>query len=95
MIDLQTMTTFLGWCAVLNIGLLSFAAVWLMIFRDFSKNIHSAVLGVDKDTLDAMYFQFMGNLKIAGTHSKRRVKCRILHDKTGGDIEINILLKGI
>jgi hypothetical protein len=65
MIDLQTMTAFLGWCAVLNIGLLLFTVIWLTVFRDFTKNIHSAILSVDKDILDAMYLQFMGNLKIA------------------------------
>jgi hypothetical protein len=64
-IDLQTMTTFLGWCAVFNVGLLLFTAMWLMVFRDFTKKIHSAILGVDQDSLDAIYIQFMGNLKIA------------------------------
>jgi hypothetical protein len=65
MIELQTMTTFLGWCAVLNIGLLLFTAIWLIVFRDFTKSIHSAILGVDQDSMDVIYFQFMGNLKIA------------------------------
>ena len=65
MIDLQAMTTFLGWCAVLNTGLLLFTAIWLMVFRDLTKDIHSALLGVDEDILDAIYIQFMGNMKIA------------------------------
>jgi hypothetical protein len=65
MIELQTMTAFFGWCAVLNIGLLLFTAIWLIVFRDFTKSIHSAILGVDQDSLDVIYFQFMGNLKIA------------------------------
>ena len=64
MIDLQTMTTFLGWCAVLNIGLLLFAAIWLIVFRDFTKNIQSVILDVDEGILDAVYIQFMGNMKI-------------------------------
>jgi hypothetical protein len=65
MIELQTMTAFFGWCAVLNIGLLLFTAIWLIVFRDFTKSIHSAILGVDQDSMDVIYFQFMGNLKIA------------------------------
>ena len=65
MIELQPMTAFFGWCAVINIGLLLFTAIWLIVFRDFTKSIHSATLGVDQDSLDVIYFQFMGNLKIA------------------------------
>ena len=65
MIELQTLTTFLGWCAVMNIGLLLFTAVWLIVFRDFTKNIQSVIMDVDEDILDAIYIQFMGNMKIA------------------------------
>jgi hypothetical protein len=65
MIELQTVTAFFGWCAVLNIGLLLFTAIWLIVFRDFTKSIHSAILSVDQDSMDVIYFQFMGNLKIA------------------------------
>jgi hypothetical protein len=65
MIELQTMTTFLGWCTVINIGFLLFTAVWLIIFRDFTKNIQSVILDIDEDILDPIYIQFMGNMKIA------------------------------
>ena len=65
MADIQTMTTFLGWCAVINIGLLVFYTFWLMAFRDASKSIHSAMLGVDPDKLDVIYFQYLANYKIA------------------------------
>jgi hypothetical protein len=65
MIELQMMTAFFGWCAVLNIGLLLFTAIWIIVFRDFTKSIHRAILSVDQDSLDVIYFQFMGNLKIA------------------------------
>jgi hypothetical protein len=63
--DMLTITTFLGWCAVINIGLLTFYTVWLAAFRDLTKNIHSAVLGVDQDKLDVIYFQYLANYKIA------------------------------
>lgn len=65
MVDIPTVTTFLGWCAVMNIGILFFTAFWLVAFRDFTKRVHSSLLGVDQDILDAAYIQFMGNLKIA------------------------------
>ncbi len=63
--DMQTITTFLGWCSGINIALLVFYTVWLMAFRGFTKSIHGALLGVDEDALDSMYFQFLGNYKLA------------------------------
>jgi len=65
MTDIQTVTTFLGWCAILNIGLLFFYAIWLVLFRDFTKRTHSAMLGIDHDKLDSIYFQYLANYKLA------------------------------
>ncbi len=65
MTDLQTITAFLGWCSTINIGLLLFYTVWMMIFRDFTKQMHSALLGIDQDRLDQIYFQYLANYKIA------------------------------
>lgn len=65
MADISTITTFLGWCAVINIGLLAFYTLWLMAFREVSKRMHSALLGVDADKLDLIYFQYLANFKIA------------------------------
>lgn len=65
MADIQTVTTFLGWCSIINIGLLSFYTVWLMVFRDFTKKTHSAMLGISQDELDSIYFQYLANYKLA------------------------------
>ncbi len=65
MTDILTITTFLGWCSVINIGLLMFYVIWLMIFRGLTKSIHSALLGIDQDELDSIYFQYLANYKIA------------------------------
>lgn len=65
MVDITIVTTFLGWCAVINMGVLAFSTLWLMAFRDISKRIHSSMMNVDADALDAMYFQYLGNYKIA------------------------------
>lgn len=64
MTDLQTLTTFLGWCAIINIGLLSFYTIWMMTFQDFTKRTHSALLGIDPDKLDSIYFQYLANYKL-------------------------------
>jgi hypothetical protein len=65
MADMLTITTFLGWCSVINIGLLIFYTIWLMAFRSLTKKIHSALLGIDEEQLDLLYFQFLGNYKLA------------------------------
>ena len=65
MTDIQTITTFLGWCSIINIGILLFVAVWLIAFRDFTRRIHTTMLGVDQDVMDPVYFQFVGNYKLA------------------------------
>ena len=65
MTDMLTIATFLGWCSVINIGLLIFYIIWLMTFRNLTKSIHSALLGVDQDELDSIYLQFLGNYKLA------------------------------
>ena len=65
MTDIVTITGFLGWCAVINMGLLMFYTVWLRVFRDFTKRVHSKLLGVDPDRLDVIYFQYLANYKLA------------------------------
>ena len=65
MIDIQTLTAFLGWCSIINIGLLFFYTMWLMALRDFTKKTHNAMLGVDLDLLDPIYFQYLANYKLA------------------------------
>ena len=65
MVDLLTITTFLGWCSIINIGLLLFYVMLLMVFRSLTKRIHSTLLNVDPEMLDAIYFQFLGNYKLA------------------------------
>ena len=62
--DLQTLTTFLGWCSVINMGLLLFSTALLMLMKNFVAGLHSKLLGVDRSELPAMYFQYLGNYKV-------------------------------
>ncbi len=65
MTDMAILTTFLGWCSVINLGILAFAALWLALLGDVSKRIHSAMSRVDESELDRLYFHFLGNYKLA------------------------------
>ena len=64
MIDLGVLTSVFGWCAVINVVILLFTALWLTLLRDFTKGLHSALLHVDEEALDAYYFQWLGNYKM-------------------------------
>ncbi len=63
--NLVAITTFFGWCLVINIGLLAFMTLMLTISRGFVKPIHSKLSGVSPDDLDAIYFNFLANYKLA------------------------------
>ena len=65
MIELDTVTSFLGWCTLLNFGFLAFAALWVTVFRETAKKIHSKMSGINPDELDAIYFNFLANYKLA------------------------------
>jgi len=62
--DINQITTFLGWCTAINMGILAFAAIFLFIFKDFAVNIHSKLTGVSATKLPALYFSYMANYKI-------------------------------
>ncbi len=58
------LSTLLGWCTVINFGLLSIIALCLFALRDWVKGIHSSLYGIPGDQLDAIYFNYMANYKL-------------------------------
>lgn len=63
MFTLESFTTFLGWCSVINIGLLVVAGIMIVFMRDFVMRIHNALLGVDIERLPAIYMEWIGRYK--------------------------------
>lgn len=63
--DIATIASFLGWCSILNVGLLVYMTIMLTIFRNPVKKIHSRISGVEQAQLDGIYFNFLGNYKLA------------------------------
>lgn len=64
MIDLNELTTFFGWCTVINLGFYLFSAFFIIVFKSFTINLHSKMVGVEASELPNMYFKFLGNYKI-------------------------------
>lgn len=62
--DLQQLTTFLGWCTLINLVVLSFATIMIWLARDWAMNIHSRMFDIDKAELPTMYFDFLSRYKL-------------------------------
>ena len=62
--DVATLTTFLGWCTVLNFGMLILASLIVMMGRKRVATMHSAMMGVDEAELPVQYFSWLGNYKM-------------------------------
>jgi len=62
--DLQTLTTILGWCTLINFGLLLVATVALVAFRDLVMNVHSKLLRIEGEDLPREYFGYLANFKL-------------------------------
>ena len=62
---IDTLTTFLGWCSVINIGVLLFSTLMMIVVRDFAIKLHSSLFGVNPEELPITYLQYLGNYKIA------------------------------
>jgi len=65
MMNIETLTAFLGWCTVINIGVLIFTTIILVILREPITNIHSKLFGLNPANLPHEYFHYLGNYKIA------------------------------
>lgn len=62
--NLETLTEFLGWVTLINIGMLTFATLFVVAFRDFTINMHSRMFHLDQQALSRAYFSYLGNYKI-------------------------------
>ncbi len=64
MLDLVTVTRFLGWCAVINIAVLICATFIVMVFNAQIKVIHSRLMATHTSGLNMLYFNFLANYTV-------------------------------
>ena len=62
--DIVQLTTFLGWCSVINIGLLLSATVALTALRPMVMRLHGALLGMSPQELMPMYVNYLACFKV-------------------------------
>lgn len=65
MADIQVITTFLGWCTVINLAMYLFTVLALLVFREPVKKLHSKFFAVSSEKLDELYFNYLGSFKMA------------------------------
>ena len=63
--SIETLTTFFGWCTVLNFGLMAFGLIKLVLIQDWASGVHAKMFGLDKAPVRVAYFQYFVNYKIA------------------------------
>ena len=62
--SIETIREFLGWCSVINLGMLIISTIVLMIMRSWIIKIHASLTGVTEAELPRIYIEYLGNYKI-------------------------------
>lgn len=65
MMTLDTLTAFLGWCTVINIAVLIVSTLVITAFKQSILTLHSKMFGLISADLPMVYFNYLGNYKIA------------------------------
>ena len=63
--NIETIREFLGWCKVINFGLMALVVVKLLLMRDWASRVHAKMFGLDDASVRESYFQFVVYYKIA------------------------------
>lgn len=62
--ELETITHFMGWSLLINLGFFLIASFMLMFFRGMPVKMHSKLFGVDEEFLKQSYFNYLANYKL-------------------------------
>ncbi|MDF1756050.1 MAG: hypothetical protein P1U89_24895 [Verrucomicrobiales bacterium] len=61
---METITTLLGWCLIINMGILITSTIAMIAMRGAIKNIHGKLFAISEADLSKAYFQYLANYKI-------------------------------
>ena len=62
--DIQTLTSVLGWMAVINIGLLLFTAIFFAIASDWIYKVKTKLFPMPRESFNIVAFSMIGLFKI-------------------------------
>lgn len=63
--SIESLTEFMGWCSLINIGLLILTSVLILLLRRSISNIHGKMFGLGTSDVLNAYFQYLAQYKIA------------------------------
>tara|TARA_R110002096_G_scaffold425864_1_gene634918 strand:+ start:3196 stop:3438 length:243 start_codon:yes stop_codon:yes gene_type:complete len=61
----EALQTFLGWCLVINSGLLVISSVLLILMKSVVTSMHAKMFGLEESEVRGIYFRYLGYYKIA------------------------------
>jgi len=62
--SVETLREFLGWCSVINIGVLLLSSIMVVLMRGWIVKLHARMTGIDEEELPVLYFKILGNYKM-------------------------------
>lgn len=62
--SMTELTSFLGWCTLINAVLLILAFLMLTLSREWIMSIHARIFQVPEDALPGIYLGFLGKYKL-------------------------------
>jgi len=63
--SIDTLATFLGWCIVINVGVIMLALLVSYFFHEGIGKIHSRIFGVSKKEAKATFFRVFQQYRLA------------------------------
>jgi len=63
-VTVETLRYFLGWCSIINIGLLLFWVLWLQLAHDFVYSVHGQLFKLSEERFDALHYSGILHFKI-------------------------------
>ncbi len=63
--DIETIREFLGWCSIINIGVLALSSIMVVALRGAISRMHQKMFGLDEASVQRAYFAYLANFKIA------------------------------
>ena len=64
---LEDIRAFLGWCTVINMGLLIFSSVMLIFVRDMAYRVHGKLFKISVEQFNGICYSFLAFYKIGIT----------------------------
>ena len=63
--DMAELTAFFGWMLVINLVIYTWAALWIVLARDWISGVQARIMGVPEEDWPRLYTDYLSTYKIA------------------------------